>query len=251
MERESRAGQAQIARDRRSLRLVVALSLVCAIGLGAIGVATDGYAVVTTEAARRLSIAAHPRSLPDVALANGSAVGGSLHGLLRQDGRVAIVDFIYTRCFSLCLAMGSEFQQLQDTIERRGLADRVRLISISFDPADTPDDLARYARDLHADPTVWRFYGAPTRAGLEILLRAFGVVVVPAPLGQFVHNAAYHVITPDGRLTRVVDYGASGEALRFAAGEAAQRVLERAPVRTESKQGWGVPARPAQGGVKP
>lgn len=251
MERESRAGQAQVARDRRPLRLVVALTLVCVIGLGAIGAITDGYTVVTTEAARRLSVAAHPRLLPDVVLANGSAAGGSLHELLREDGRVAIVDFIYTRCFSLCLAMGSEFQQLQDTIERRGLAGRVHLVSISFDPADTPDDLARYARNLHADPTVWRFYGAPTRAGLDMLLRAFGVVVVPAPLGQFVHNAAYHVVTPDGRLSRVVDYGASGDALRFALSDAVGRSPKRALARTVLEQGRRIPVKPAREGARP
>jgi protein SCO1/2 len=220
VERECRSGQVEVGRDRRSLRLAVALLAVCAIGLGAIGAITDGYTVVTTEAARRLSIAEHPRLLPDVALADGTAKGGGLLGLLRDDGRVAIVDFIYTRCFTLCLAMGSEFQQLQGRIKREGLAGRVRLISISFDPTDTPDDLARYAQNLHADPRVWQFYGAPARAGREALLRTFGVVVVPAPLGQFVHNAAYHVVTPDGRLSRVVDYGESGAALRFAVGAA-------------------------------
>src|SRR3546814_6761321 len=29
---------------------------------------------------------------------------------LRSDGRLAIVNFMYTRCFSICLAMGSEFR---------------------------------------------------------------------------------------------------------------------------------------------
>lgn len=217
MERECRSGQAEVGRGRRSLRLAAALLAVCAIGLGAIAAITDGYTVVTTEAARRLSIAEHPRLLPDVVLADGAAPGGRLRSVLRDDGRVAIVDFIYTRCFTLCLAMGSEFQQLQDRIRHQGLGGQVRLISISFDPADTPGDLARYARNLHADPLIWQFYGAPAPAGREALLRTFGVIVVPAPLGQFVHNAAYHVVMPDGRLSRVVDYGESGAALRFAA----------------------------------
>lgn len=208
------------ARDRRSLRLAIALLVVCAIGLGAMAAITDGFTLVTTETARRQSIARHPRPLPDVMLGTGSVTGGSLRRLLHDDGRVAIVDFIYTRCFSICLAMGSEFQQLQDTIRRRGLAGRIRLVSVSFDPADTPDDLARYARTMHADPSIWQFYGAPSQPGLEDLLGTFGVVVVPAPLGQFVHNAAYHVVTPDARLARVVDYGERHAALRFAMQEA-------------------------------
>ncbi|TAM90064.1 MAG: SCO family protein [Candidimonas sp.] len=198
------------------MRLVIALLVVCAVGLGAIGMATDGFTLVTTEAARRESIARQPVPLPDVALADGSAGGGALRRLLRDDGRVAIVDFIYTRCFSICLAMGSEFQQLQNAIKRGGLADRIRLVSISFDPADTRDDLLRYARHLRADSAVWQLYGAPGPADRARLLRAFGVVVVPAPLDQFVHNAAYHVVTPDARLARVLNYGAPGAALNAA-----------------------------------
>src|SRR3546814_9560704 len=76
---------------------------------------------------------------------------------LRSDGRLAIVNFMYTRCFSICLAMGSEFQQLQNAIVRRDLADRVRIISLSFDPADTPVELARYAERMRADSSIWTF----------------------------------------------------------------------------------------------
>jgi len=199
------------------MKLLAAIALVCAAGLGALYAQTDGFSVLTTEGARRLAIARHPRPLPDAALGAGSVAGDSLLRTLRADGRVAIVDFVYTRCLSLCLAMGSEFQQLQNAIRLRGWQDRVRLVSISFDPADTGDDLARYARDFHADPAIWRFYGAPARPRQRAdLLRAFGIVVVPAPLGQFVHNAAYHIVAPDGRLVYVVDYGSPRQALRFA-----------------------------------
>src|SRR3546814_2999690 len=110
--------------------------------------------------------------------------------------------------------MGSEYQQLQNTIRKRQLSDRVRLISISFDPADSREDLARYGQRFRADPKIWDFYGAPAGPGLDALVDAFGIVVAPAPLGQFVHNDAYHVVAPDGRLAFVVAYGARRAALR-------------------------------------
>src|SRR5690606_9469735 len=108
---------------------------------------------------------------------------------------------------SLCLAMGSEFQQLQAAILRRGLQDQVYLLSISFDPTDTPAQLARYAQSMGAERSLWQFAGMPDAVQRLALLDAFGIVVVPAPMKQFVHNAAYHLVTADGRLRRIVDLG--------------------------------------------
>jgi protein SCO1/2 len=135
---------------------------------------------------------------------------------LQTDGRVAIVNFIYTRCTSVCLAMGSELQQMQSLIRERGLAEKIRLISISFDTADTPDQLARYARAMRADPAIWGFAGIPSARARDVLLNTFGIVRVAAPYGQFEHNAAYHVVTANGFLARVVDYADPLAALDFA-----------------------------------
>ncbi|OWT58354.1 SCO family protein [Candidimonas nitroreducens] len=198
------------------MRLAVSLLLVCLLGLGAIYAQTDGFTVVTAESARRLSVEHHPRPIPDAGLVLESGASAPLLQWLQSDGRIAIVDFIYTRCISICAALGSEFQQLQAALRSRGLGDRVRLLSISFDPADSADDLARYARGLHADPQLWQFAGAADARQRRALLDTFGIVVVPAPLGQFVHNAALHVVTADGRLARVVDYDDPDQALQAA-----------------------------------
>lgn len=198
------------------MKLFVALLLVCILGVGALYAQTDGFTVVTTEAARRDSVARHPRALPDAALTFASGRRDGLLDALRTDGRITIVNFIYTRCVSLCLVMGSEFQQMQAAIVQHGLEHRVRLLSISFDPADTPDELAVYARSQHADPQVWQFARVADSPGRRALLAAFGIVVVPAPLGQYVHNAAYHIVAPDGRLTRIVDYNEPQSVLPLA-----------------------------------
>src|SRR3546814_10913572 len=95
---------------------------------------------------------------------------------------------MYTRCFSICLAMGSELQQLQTSIVRRGMQDKVYLLSISFDPADTPAQLARYAQSMHADASLWQFAVMPDAAQRTAVLDAFGIMVVPAPMKQFVHK---------------------------------------------------------------
>lgn len=198
------------------MRTLLGILVVCLLSLAAIGWQTEGFTVVTTEAARRGDIARQPRRLPPATLLSSKATTSTLGEALASDGRVTIVNFIYTRCPSLCLTMGTEFQQLQDAIRRQDLEERVRMLSLSFDAADTPPYLARYAKWMKADEAVWEFAAIPDGAERKRLLEVFGIVVVEAPMGQFEHNAAYHVVAPDGRLSRILDVGDAAEALDYA-----------------------------------
>jgi hypothetical protein len=59
------------------------------------------------------------------------------------------------------------------------------------------------------------------------LLDSFGIMVVPAPLGEFEHNAALHVVTPGGQLVRIVDLSRPDEALATAVSLAASASAAR------------------------
>lgn len=193
---------------------LLALAACCLTGMLALYAATAGFRVVSTEAGRRLALERRPAPLPPTVVRR--ALDGrslSLGADLASDRRAAIVTFVYTRCQSICSVTGTELQQLQARIRSRGLERRVRLLTISFDPADDGAALTAYARRMGADPRLWRFYGIADAAGRRRLLEVFGIVVVPAPPGDFVHNAAYHVIDRDGRLARIVDIGAADAAL--------------------------------------
>jgi len=195
---------------------------------------TDGFTALTSETARRNSIAAAPRELPTVSL---RGVGNRLHTLqdiLDDDGRVAIVNFFYSRCVTLCLAMGSELEALQDEIIEQGLQNQVRLISISFDPKDSADRLQRYAYKMHAEPTLWEFYSFEDQQSGQALLDRFGIVVIPAPLGEFEHNAAYHIVYPSNKLARIVDVGEGQFALSYARQASAQPTLGLSPMPDSS-----------------
>ncbi|MBD5803165.1 hypothetical protein AZOA_26010 [Azoarcus sp. Aa7] len=206
------------------MRTVIVCMLMLVLGVAAFSQVSAGFRVVTSEAARRLAVHEQPPLMPDVGLVDARSTGDSLRTDLAADGRIALVDFIYTRCESVCRVLGNEFQQLQQAILEQGLQERVRLISISFDPThDTPDALARYARQIQADPAVWRMATVADARELRPLLDAFGVVVVPDGMGGFVHNAAIHTLGADGRLTRIDDLGAIGSALRAAAARSGGR----------------------------
>ncbi|MFA7476104.1 MAG: SCO family protein [Castellaniella sp.] len=195
------------------MRWILALMLALAAGLGALYGLTGGFTVLTAEDARRQDVARHPRPIPaaEVLAEDGRVL--DLGQDLRRDGRIAIINFFYTRCLSLCLVQGSQTERLQEAIVARGLQDRIRLISVSFDPRDRAPGLARYAVRMNADPAVWQFMSFTRAAQREAALALFGITVVPAPLGEFEHNAAFHIVTPDGSLARVLDLDEPGLAL--------------------------------------
>lgn len=209
------------------MRWALTLLLALLVGIGALYSLTDGFTVVTAESARRQEVALNPRALQDAQIINGHGRVSSLRSELQADGRVAIVNFFYTRCISLCLAQGYVTQRLQAAIEAEGLDSQLRLLSISFDPRDHGPDLSRYGSGMHADPAVWQFRAFEQPRQGAALLKQFGIIVVPAVLGDFEHNAALHVVTPDGRLARIVDIDEPGLALQVArtlsAGGAASR----------------------------
>jgi protein SCO1/2 len=187
------------------LRTAIATLIIALIFAGGLWHGTDGLRAFTTEGARRLSILNEPRPVPDVRLVD--MLGRDLT-FADEIGRVVVVEFIYATCPTTCIALGESFAKLRDQIRAAGLADRVRLISISFDLAhDGPEALRSYAEAHGADGRIWMTACPENEQSLRALLKTFGVVVIPDGAGGFVHNAALHVVDHQGRLVRIFDIG--------------------------------------------
>ena len=70
-------------------------------------------------------------------------------------GSVTIVNFIFTRCDTVCPVTSAKMSTVQ---ERTKDQPAIKLLSISIDPAhDTVEVLATYAARYKADPSRWRF----------------------------------------------------------------------------------------------
>ena len=71
-------------------------------------------------------------------------------------GRIAVVNFIYTSCTTVCPVSSASFQQLQQRLGAR-LGKEVVLVSITVDPLrDTPQRLREYAGRYQArEGWVW------------------------------------------------------------------------------------------------
>jgi protein SCO1/2 len=177
---------------------------------------TEGFQVWTTEDARRLTIIDHPVVTPDAVLEGPGMTGLNLPTWLTGAGKVTIVEFVYTRCPTLCTQLGSGFQQLQRSIAASP-GDGVRLLSISFDPVH--DDLARlqrYGMQWRADPGRWHVATVPDAGQLRRLLDAYQVTVISDGLGGYEHNAALLVVDERGRLVRIFDGTDLDAALAYA-----------------------------------
>ena len=202
------------------LRTAVLSLLLALCGYAAADWLTHGFQVWTDEGARRLEVALQPVDAPRVAVDGPGVAAPDLPALLAQGGGVTIADFIYTRCQSVCLSLGSTFQQLQAALQAdraAGQSANVRLLSISFDGAhDHPAALRAYAQGLQADPALWRFVRVPDAAQEQALLRRLGVVVVPDGRGDYEHNAALLVFDARGRMVRVFDVAEQQLALDYA-----------------------------------
>lgn len=168
--------------------------------------ATAGGNAFTTETLRRFEVADKPRQVPMLAVHDAAGRKTTLDALLGDGQRAWIVDFVYTRCQSVCLSLGTVFQQLQEEILARGLAGQVGLLSVSFDPEnDTPEQLRTYGGRLRMNADVWQAVSLVHPQDRRALLDAFGIMVSGAPRGEFEHNAALHVVDSKGRLVLIVD----------------------------------------------
>jgi protein SCO1/2 len=140
--------------------------------------------------------------------------------------RVAVLAFAYLRCTGSCPKTAATLREVQ-----RMLGDRVgrdvAILTVSLDPEhDTPEALARHARELGAGPG-WTFLtGAP--ADVDAVRRHFGLFDRYDPDAPRTSHAAL-VVVGDARSNRWFAIPGPGPA-----SEIAQAVLRLAPGRTRA-----------------
>ncbi|MGA7178371.1 MAG: SCO family protein [Thiobacillaceae bacterium] len=89
-----------------------------------------------------------------------------------NDGRIVVLNFIYTSCTAICPVTSKIFSQLQSKLGDK--ESRVHLVSISIDPEhDTPTVLREYAQKYEAGQE-WQFYTGTLQDSIAAQ-QAFGV----------------------------------------------------------------------------
>lgn len=185
---------------------------------------TAGFEVWTFEGHRQSQIAAGELRAPTVAMHHAFGERTLVWPSAGATPTAHLVDFIYTRCPTVCRTLGSQYQQMQQQIQHDPTLAQVQLASISFDLAhDGRAELHQLARGLGADPARWSFAVPASDGDANTLLHALGVVAIADGAGGFVHNGDIHLLDHEGRLRGLFTLDEWPQAL------AAARQLTRAP----------------------
>ncbi len=126
---------------------------------------------------------------------------------------MVLLSFIYASCSDVngCPLATAVLHRLQKRLgEEPGMADRVRLVSLSFDPTrDTPEVMRGYGARFDDAPVRWRFATTDSRATLAPILEAYGQTVVEEfdaegnSLGTLSHILRVFLIDPERRIRNV------------------------------------------------
>ncbi len=154
--------------------------------------------------------------LHDFSLTNQLGRPVSLESL---EGRITVVNVIFSRCPTQCRRLSAQMQRIQAR-----MPSGVRLVTLTADPEyDSPEVLGRYGKEYGASPEKWWFL---TGAKAEVFRVAvgdlkFAVVESGDPSAKledlFIHSADFGVLDSRGRLRFIVhgeDSDAEDQVLR-------------------------------------
>jgi len=118
-------------------------------------------------------------------------------------GKVRLVDAFFTACPTICPVISSQLGRVHDQLQADGLADQVRILTHTVDPAnDTPERMRRYADRLGADPDVWRFLTGPKEELYPLLQEGYLLTALPSDTaaGGFFHSDQVLLIDAEGHI---------------------------------------------------
>jgi protein SCO1 len=139
------------------------------------------------------------------------ASSGRSLALTQFRGRPMLVTMIYTRCTTVCPMNVEALRKMVDALPALQ-RERVGILLVSFDPADTSRSLRQFARDHDASGPPW--YLATVSRGKEQNLGALlGVDIRRLPTGDYAHQATIALFDASGELAGLSHSSASNGAL--------------------------------------
>jgi protein SCO1 len=149
------------------------------------------------------------KEIPDFTLTDQD---GKRFSMKDYRGRAVAVTFIYTKCPlpNYCILMSRHFSDLAIQLNASDLKDKIRLLSVSFDPKiDTPAELKKYGTGYLGNPpkpdfTVWQL-ATGSEKEVKDVADFFGLryEIQADDKTQFNHSLRTAVIAPDGKVTKI------------------------------------------------
>lgn len=122
-------------------------------------------------------------------------------------GKVVVMDFIFTRCPDICPVMTSQMVALQRSLPKRPFGGpELHLVSVSVDPThDTPPVLQAYAQKYGADTGHWTFLTG-SAADVNALSEGLAQALVTRPTEDgaaapdITHSQRMLLLDPEGHV---------------------------------------------------
>lgn len=182
---------------QQSLR-VVAATVLAEAGVAGRSGSNEPAGFARPGAAGFAGAVAEAQPAPDFALIDQDDEPVTLASLR---GHVLLLDFVYTHCPGPCPILTGTHVAVQRALPP-ALAEKVRFVSISLDPArDTPEAMRQYATARGADLARWSFLTGAPEAVADVLER-YGVGAKPAANGEIEHLVITYLIDAEGRIVR-------------------------------------------------
>jgi protein SCO1/2 len=146
----------------------------------------------------------HPRNLVDFTLidSNGRPVTRT-----DLDGKILVVDFLFTSCSETCPVVNRQMAQIQQLTTNQP---DVKLVSITVDPRDdTPTVLQKYGQGFGADTNRWLFLTGEKAVLYDLIGKSFLAQDLNDPFsympGNFSHTERVAVVDSHGHLQGYFD----------------------------------------------
>jgi protein SCO1 len=202
------AGSKERDDERLFFYVAIAVSLVIGTGFLLFIYALSRHEIETGAVAEnsppRLISPDHPRQLVNFSLTDRT---GRNVARAELDGKILVVDFLYTSCSLTCPVVNKCMAQIQQLTTNQP---DVKLVSLTVDPRDdTVDALAKYGERFGADTNRWLLLTGDKTTLYDLIGNSFLSQDLNDPFnympGNFVHTERIALVDARGKLRGFFD----------------------------------------------
>lgn len=136
-------------------------------------------------------------------------VNGQPYQFKESDGKVRLVEFLFTSCPDICPMTTYNMVHIQNELKKQQLwGNKVQFLSITFDPEhDTPEVFKAYGDKMGMDYSGWTLLTGTEKETADVA-KSFGVLVQKLPDDTFVHSVtSLMLVDPSGKIRKIFKMG--------------------------------------------
>lgn len=138
-----------------------------------------------------------------------SGLDGGKVSLGDTNGKVRLVEFLFTNCPDVCPATTYNMVKLQNELKKDGMwGNKVHFLSVTFDPErDTPQAFKTYGDKMGMDYNGWTLLTGTEKQTADVA-KDFGVMVQKMKDGGFVHTVtSLFLVDQQGQIRKIYTMG--------------------------------------------